>query len=774
MAAFAFSTKAGTLADLSGRITTARIAPLVSCQVRTWKQAPGPVVAAITESLGSGPFIVRSSCRAEDTSTGSNAGAFLSVLDVPMEAVSAAIDQVIASYDRASDDDEVLVQPMLAGVTRSGVAFSHDPNTGGPYRVVSWTDGVDTAAVTSGRGGRSWQAAALSTVPPPEGLEGVVPLLEELLHISGGQPVDCEFACTRGEIGEPDVLWLLQVRPLIMTAIRDTPETQATRLQTIAAKVERGIRPHPFLMGRRTVYGVMPDWNPAEIVGVRPRPLALSLYRELITDAIWAYQRNNYGYRNLRSFPLMPHFCGLPYIDVRLSFNSFVPADLDEGLASRLVDHYIERLLAEPKLHDKVEFEIVYSCYTIDLPERLERLRAAGFSAADCTALADSLRRLTNRIVHPSDGLWCDDAAKLDTLKTRREALFASGADPLERVYWLLEDAKRYGTLPFAGLARAGFVAVQILKSLVAVGVFSEADYDAFMAGLSTISGQLARDRAMLDQSTFLARYGHLRPGTYDILSPRYDEAPDLYFDWTQRPEAPEPLRPFSMTLPQLREIGKLLSAHGLTADVVSLFTFLQSAIELREFSKFQFTRNLSDALSLMTAYGASLGFTVEDLAFCDVAAFQELHVAALDPRRVLEESVARGRARYEETLAVALPPLIAHPDDVWAFEWPESSPNFITQNAVTAAVWDGRNHGTLAGAVVCIPSADPGFDWLFAYPIAGLITAWGGANSHMAIRAGELAVPAVIGSGEVLYRRWSTAQRLHIDCASRRVDILA
>jgi phosphoenolpyruvate-protein kinase (PTS system EI component) len=79
-----------------------------------------------------------------------------------------------------------------------------------------------------------------------------------------------------------------------------------------------------------------------------------------------------------------------------------------------------------------------------------------------------------------------------------------------------------------------------------------------------------------------------------------------------------------------------------------------------------------------------------------------------------------------------------------------------------------------LAGAIVSIPNADPGFDWLFAYPIAGLITAGGGPNSHMAIRAGELGLPAVIGAGEVLYRRWSGAQRVHLDCAGRRVEVLA
>ena len=40
-------------------------------------------------------------------------------------------------------------------------------------------------------------------------------------------------------------------------------------------------------------------------------------------------------------------------------------------LAERLVNYYVERLLAQPTLHDKVEFEIIFSCYTLDLPERL-------------------------------------------------------------------------------------------------------------------------------------------------------------------------------------------------------------------------------------------------------------------------------------------------------------------------------------------------------------------------------------------------------------------
>ena len=109
----------------------------------------------------------------------------------------------------------------------------------------------------------------------------------------------------------------------------------------------------------------------------------------------------------------------------------------------------------------------------------------------------------------------------------------------------------------------------------------------------------------------------------------------------------------------------------------------------------------------------------------------------------------------------------------MWNFEWPETAPNFITQKQVTAPVVNREAREALAGAIVCIPNADPGFDWLFAYPLAGLITAWGGANSHMAIRAGELGLPAAIGVGEVLYRTLSSAQRVHLDCAGKRVEVL-
>ena len=766
-----FSTKAETLQSLKGVLGSASILPLVYFSVSEWNVNQAACVEVIKSKIGTGPFIVRSSSLHEDGHDVSNAGRYLSILDVSVASLTDAIENVIASYQSRNPDHQVLIQPMLRDLRLSGVAFSHDPNTCAPYRIINWREGSDTTAITGGQSGRTWKKAATSKIEAPVEIEPIVRLIDELLELFNGQPLDCEFAVTT--TGAKDQVWLLQARPLILNRPSLSEDQQFEILKDISDGIERNIGRQPFLLGRRTVYSVMSDWNPAEIIGIRPRPLAMSLYRDLITDSVWAYQRSNYGYRNLRSFPLMVHFGGLPYIDVRLSFNSFVPADLDEGLAARLVDYYIDCLVAQPTLHDKVEFEIVFSCFTLDINTRLERLKNAGFTSDECHAIGDSLRNLTQKIVDPKAGVWRADIDRFHKLATRREELYASNAGLVERTYWLLEDCKRYGTLPFAGLARAGFIAVQLLRSLVATGIFSEIDHDSFLSSISTIGKQLARDRAVLDKGSFLSRYGHLRPGTYDVLSPRYDEAANRYFDWSALVEEPKPSRPFAITLDQLRKLDTLLKAEHLDLDPISFLDFIQKGIEYRELSKFHFTRNLSDAMELLVELGHKHGYSRDDISYADASIIKELYVSADDPGDHFARSIDLGRRRYQTTKVISLPAMIAAGQDVWAFEIPQSEPNFITQLRVSGPTAGSDAIVALSGAIVCIPSADPGYDWLFAHPIGGLVTAWGGPNSHMAIRAGELGLPAVIGAGEENYQKWSAARFLSIDCANRRVEIL-
>ena len=772
----AFKTKAESLDALAPLLRTGRVLPQVRFSVGDWRSNAAGILASISSApWSSDRVIVRSSARNEDGAASSQAGKYDSVLGVVGSAEAAlAIEHVIESFaDDKNEDNQIFVQPMLDRVAMAGVAFSRSPS-GGPYIIVNYDDRTGlTDRVTAGVGDslETFLCLKSRTDACPPSLAPVIALIGELESLLGSDTIDVEFA-----VGDDGELYLLQVRPLVVDRWGRAADANVdAAVADIARKVELLSRPHPYLHGSRAIFGVMPDWNPAEIVGVRPCPLSLSLYRELITDAIWAYQRDNYGYQNLRSFPLLVSFHGLPYIDVRVSFNSFIPRDLPDDLAGRLVNYYIDRLLSEPHLHDKVEFEIIFSCYTLDLPKRMGRLAEHGFSPEDLGELSGALRRLTNRIIHGDAALWRGDREKIDLLEKRFPTICNAEIDKISRIYWLIEDCKRYGTLPFAGLARAGFIAVQLLQSFVAVGVLSAEESATFMASVDTVGTRIGQDFAQLPKADFLARYGHLRPGTYDILSPRYDEAPDLYFDWSSAKRTASAPARFALSIEQLRRIEHLLKAHELDIDVLSLIEFIKAGIEGREYAKFVFTRSLSDALSLIRRLGADHGLSAEDCAFLNYDAIRTLYSESAPVREVLLESVAHGRERHALTRNLVLPPIIASPDEVFAFHLPPSQPNFITRKSVTAAVASVSDPPeSFAGRILFVPSADPGFDWIFTRGISGFVTQFGGANSHMAIRAGELGIPAVIGAGEPLFQRWQRAGKLCLDCTNQKVLVIA
>lgn len=773
-----FTTKAESLKKLENMLKKGKVLPLIYFTVGDWKENKSKLEEKIEEmGFFHQSVIVRSSAKNEDTMYCSNAGKFLSIADVKgKEEVENAISEVAKEMGE-DEENQIFIQPYLQSIEMCGVIFTMDPNTGGNYYVFNYDDVTgSTSSVTDGSGEHLKMVYHFKGVEPSDDiLKEIVDCCKELEYIFKNDCLDIEFAWSEGQ------LFILQVRPLILKKTKAKLEEQKCYLEEAKKKFRSSKIKHPDLYGEETIYGVMPDWNPAEMIGIRPRQLAASLYREIITNGVWAYQRDNYGYQNLRSFPLMIDFCGLPYIDTRVSFNSFLPKGIKPELGEKLINHYVKKLKENPKWHDKIEFQIAFTCYTFDLEQRAEELLENGFSKEEIQMLTDLLKKMTNHIIHPDTGLWKKDAEKIHILKRKHKEIMDSNLEISDKIYWLLEYCKRYGTLPFAGLARAGFIAVEFLRSFVTTGILSEEERAVYMNSLSTVGKLITTDFEKLSKKEFLKRYGHLRPGTYDICSKRYDQGWEQYFShdlekvetmYGINSKDKEEKVEFRLSLEQFSKLERQLKQHGLQVEVLDLFEFMKQAIEGREYAKFVFTHILSDVLELLVELGQEYHFSREDLSYLNIRVILDAYTSSFGLQDTMERSISYGKQCAMITDALVLPPIIWDEKQFTSFFMPDGEPNYITQKECVAQVVVLPSEEEIEGKIVMIKGADPGFDWIFSKGIAGFITAYGGANSHMAIRSAEFGIPAVIGVGEKAFEQYAKCRVLRIDCLNRKIEV--
>jgi glutamine kinase len=781
-----FGTKAETLERVAPHLRSARVLELAHFTLEQWRRDRQRCLQRIAARLGAPALVVRSSALAEDGAQRSMAGAFESILGVPggdEATLAIAIDRVAESLT-GNPRDQILVQPMLADVAVSGVILTHDLVHGAPYYVINFDDETGrTDAVTAGRGVhkalRVYRHAEPGFIQSPR-VARFLALARELERLCGEVPLDIEFALTRD-----GTLVLLQVRRIVST--RGWHPVTERRVARQLVFVENFVRecgaPRPGLYGRRTILAVMPDWNPAEIIGTTPRPLAASLYRELVTRDIWREARAAMGYRRLPPEELMVVVNSHPYVDVRASFNSFLPEGVDPDTGEALVDAWLDRLDAQPELHDKVEFEIAHTCLDFDF-DRTFRHRYAGLLRPRARADYKSrLQRLTHGFLRECDRGSLATAGSLvlglessDTLERYRTA---DAFEALRRAVRLVREGARSGTFAFAVIARHAFVAEALLRSAQGRGALAPDRVAAFRRGVTTVTSGMLRDHAAVcagkaPRRGFLERYGHLRPGTYDVTSPRYDARDDLFA--AELPPMPDtPAGRFTLSRHENHDLRALLAEAGFDDIAPSeLLAYARSAIAGRERAKFVFTRYLSDALEALATWGEAQGLSRDDLSYVDWSALER---TCTDPvidyaDRHFLALAEQGRQRHAEAHAFRLSHIVRDVRDIYVATIHRSEPNFVGVGHATGPVvaLDAHSDGSvnLFGAIACIENADPGFDWVFTRGIEALVTKFGGANSHMAIRCAELGLPAAIGCGEQTYERLLSAGMAEINAAAR------
>ncbi len=778
-----FTSKSNVLNFLQKTLKKSKIEKMLYFTVLEWEDNQKKIINDITRNFHS-KIIVRSSAIGEDSINSSEAGSYQSILNVLSNSknnIKNAVNQIILSYQEKGNfnkNNQILVQNQTSNVIRSGVVFTKTENNGNPYYVINYDDGNSTDTVTKGELSKVVKIFRKYTSKIDPKFEKIIKSIIEIEQIFPKYSLDIEFALTKS-----NQIVVFQVRPI--TFIKNKNQISEKEIGKIIIKNKKKYNKitKSSKGNFKNIFSDMADWNPSEIIGNNPNLLDYTLYDYLLLKSEWGKGRQILGYQDTSPKPLMCKFGNKPYIDLLASFNSMIPKTINIKLREKLLKFYLKKLEKNPQFHDKVEFEILFSCYDFTIEKRLKELKNNGFSFKEVNEIKQSILQLTNNLFINFENISNKATNSiLDLSKNRiqiQENLNKSNKnykDYLNAAEKILKDCKKNGTLPFSTMARIAFIVTIILKSLVKISLIDTSYYENLMLTLESPLSKLKNEyelytKKVISKKKFLDKFGHLRPGTYDITATRYDKK-NNYFENVNLLEKAK-----RKNLDN-KKIDIDFKKYNLELDWDDFQKFLKISLVQREELKFEFTRNLSDSLELIAKAGNILGFKREEIANLDIKSilndYKKLSKKDLVKKWKLNIKKQINVKIKNESLI--LPPIIKSEDDFEVIQHYYSKPNFISSKKITGNVINIKKNLqnlNVQNKIVLLENADPGYDWLFTKNFKGLITKYGGVASHMSIRCSEVGIPAAIGCGEILYEKIASASEVMLDCKNQQIIIL-
>ena len=778
-----FTSKSNILKFLQSRLKYSKIERILDFTVDDWNKNKNQILQQVKSTFYKKKVIIRSSAIGEDSDYSSEAGSYESILNINSSSrtqLISAINKVIKSYAHKKNfnlKNQILIQTQAVDIVTSGVIFSRTPDNGAPYYVINFEDGISTIGVTHGSVGNTIKIARhLGIKTIGEKWKSLLQSVKEIETVVQSNSLDIEFGITKNS-----TIVIFQVRPI--TSILKSISTLDKKIIKLINKNKNQFLSlkNQKTISNNLIFSDMTDWNPAEIIGNNPKPLDYSLYDFLIMSDAWYKGRELLGYKKFFPHSLMKKFGNKPYVDNSYSFYSLIPEKFNKKLSKKLLTFYLEKLQSNPQLHDKVEFEILFTCYDFTLDDRLKELRGCNFTKNEIQKIRNELFSFTEEIIK-NFPYWKDYCTKsIDKMYDNRLVVpkinrkSSTYMDKLSIAESLLKDCKNFGTIPFSLMARIAFISSIIIKSLSKKNIFTEKLIHEFMNSLETPLSKFQNDLTKyyenkITKESFLKKYGHLRPGTYDITIDRYDMENKFLENITfQQYHTSKPVSYFS------RKFQKISSINKFDIDPESFFLFLKDSIILRENLKFEFTQNLSNAIELIADAGKDLGFFRDDLSYLEIDKILKNYrkLPKNEFINYLKICINKNKNCFRLNNYLVLPSFISSEKDFDIINLRIAKPNFITQKSVTSNLvnLDKKTHDTnFNNKIILLEHADPGFDWIFTRNPSGLITKYGGVASHMSIRCSELNLPAAIGCGSIIYDQIKDASKILLDCKNQQI----
>jgi pyruvate,water dikinase len=594
-------------------------------------------------------------------------------------------------------------------------------------------------------------------------------------------PCDVEWGLSAGQF------YLLQARPIKVQAMGrpqfDPAEVEMVRLEEIAA-LRANAEPGGTVWSRFNLYEILPD----------PTPMTWAIVQRFMSG------QGGYGlmYRELGFDPdpaldttgIFDLVCGRPYCNLsrepRMQYRT-LPFEHPFAVLKKNPNKalYPQAVFNPAKVSWKfllffplVFLKVVRSNVRLKgasrgFVERFDREVVPRFLAeVDEAARQDwstrSDRELLNLLEHWTRRTLIDFAR--ESLKPTALAAVAMGN--LERVLTQRLQPAGATTVTADGQVPGMKKAQEALRTLV-MGVHPPAETDVG-------AGIRALREGRLSVADFLTRFGHRGSQEMELARPRWAEEHDdlerMAGTTTPQPASPQP----TATAWEALAAEAKLAPHERAAIEAELHT-LQRYLGLRESAKHYLLRGY--ALIRRALVELDRRHRLDGGVFYLVP--EELESLVSGGERERERLLEAGAKRKQRrAVALSLPvPQVIFSDDLEAIgrdltvagaDLLQGVPLSAGQAEAMAWVLEHATGAELPDEpyILVCPSTDPAWLPLFVHA-RGLVMETGGVLSHGAIVARDFGLPAVAGIADV-HRRLKTGQRLRIDGATGRVEVLA